>query len=268
MTALVTGGNGQLGRALQQLLPDARFTDLSDLDVSDAAAVEAYDWTGVTAILNAAAWTAVDAAEDEPARAWAANATAVAHLAVQARQHSIPLVHVSTDYVFAGDATDPYEVGAPIAPVSVYGITKAAGEAAARLAPQHLVVRTSWVYGDGGNFIRTMRRLAQSRDEVTVVDDQLGRPTHAGDLAAALLHLLEREAWGTHHATGTGEIVSWADVAEAALVGTGCVVRRVSTQDYGTSKAPRPAYSALAVDPVLPMRDWREALAAYLSAAA
>ena len=263
MTILVTGGNGQLGRALKQLTPDARFTDLADLDITDAGAVEGFDWTGITSILNAAAWTAVDAAEDEPVKAWAANATAVAHLAVQARRLDIPLVHVSTDYVFAGDATEPYAVDAPLAPASVYGITKAAGEAAARFAPQHLIVRTSWVYGDGTIFIRTMRRLAQTRDEVSVVDDQLGRPTHATDLAAALLHLLDARAWGTHHATGTGDVVSWADVAEAALVGTGCAVRRVSTAEYGVSKAPRPAYSALAVDPGLPMRDWREALAAY-----
>ena len=263
MTALVTGGNGQLGRALRARLPDARSTDLGQLDITDAAAVEAFDWTGTTVILNAAAWTAVDAAEDEPVKAWAANATAVAHLAAQARRLGVPLVHVSTDYVFAGDATAPYAVDAPIAPRSVYGITKAAGEAAALMAPQHLVVRTSWVYGDGGNFVRTMRRLAQTHAQVSVVDDQLGRPTHADDLAASLLHLLDAGAWGTHHVTGAGDVASWADVAEAALVGTGCQVRRVSTAEYGASKAPRPSYSALAVEPGLPVRDWREALAGY-----
>lgn len=268
MTLLVTGADGQLGRALRRLAPDARFTTRAELDVADTDAVAGYAWEGVTGIVNAAAWTRVDDAEDHVAEAWQANATAPALLAERARALGVPLVQVSTDYVFPGTATAPIAVDAPVAPLGVYGLTKAAGETAARLAPQHYVVRTSWVYGDGGNFVRTVRRLAQTREELRVVDDQRGRPTHAGDLAAALLHLLATQApAGTYHATGTGEVVSWADVAAAALVGTTCRVTRVSTQEYGVSRAPRPAYSALEVSPQVAgcLRDWRVALADFLA---
>jgi dTDP-4-dehydrorhamnose reductase len=268
VTLLVTGANGQLGRALQQLAPHARFTDRRSLDIADGASVSAFDFNGVTAIVNAAAWTGVDAAEDEPLTAFEANATGVTHLAIAARRLEIPLVQVSTDYVFPGTATTPIPVDAPVSPLGAYGATKAAGEAAAALAPRHLVVRTSWVYGDGHNFVRTMRRLAATRDEVSVVCDQLGRPTNARDLAAAVLRLLDLDApAGTYHATGTGDVVSWADVAVAALAGTTCQVRPITTAEYGAAKAQRPAYSALAVSPEVEpvMRDWRVALAEFLS---
>lgn len=274
MTALVTGGNGQLGRALQTLAPDARFTDVAELDILDREALSALDWSGVTAIINAAAWTAVDAAEDPDKllTAWDVNVTGVANLAWHARRLDVPLVHISTDYVFRGDQRAPIPVDAPLEPQGVYGLTKAAGEMAARLAPRHYVVRTSWLFGNGPNFVRTMRRLATQRSEVSVVDDQLGRPTYAVDLARAVLALLEAPApTGTYHATGAGDVVSWADVAAAALEGTGCSVRRVSTSEYSATApqaAARPAYSALDLSSLtaagIDMRDWRGALAEYL----
>lgn len=274
MSVLVTGASGQLGRALRPLLPQGRFTGVDELDVTDRSALDALDWAGVTAVVNAAAWTSVDAAED-PAHtlaAWDVNVSGVANLAWHARRLDVPLVHVSTDYVFSGEHDAPIAVGTALDPRSVYGITKAASEMAARLAPRHYVVRTSWLYGDGPNFVRTMLRLARQRDEVKVVDDQRGRPTYAVDLAAALVALLEQAVPpGTYHATGAGDVASWAEVAALALDGSGCRVVPVSTGDYlavAPQAAPRPAYSALELGPPqvvrAPMRDWRTALAEYL----
>ena len=275
MTALVTGASGQLGRALRPLLPAATFTDVDELDITDRAALAAFDWSGTTAIVNAAAWTAVDAAED-PDRVptvWDVNVSGVANLAWHARRLDVPLVHVSTDYVFGGGADAPLPVDAPLDPQGVYGITKAASEMAARLAPRHYVVRTGWVFGDGPNFVRTMLRLAASRPELTVVDDQLGRPTYAVDLADALVALLARGApTGTYHATGDGDVVSWAGFATTILEGTGCTVRPVRTAEYAAGSAPlapRPAYSVLDMTSLraqgVGMRDWRLALAEYLA---
>lgn len=275
MTALVLGGNGQLGRALQALLPDGRFLDVPDVDITSPASLDGLDWDGVTAIINAAAWTAVDAAED-PAKlpvVWDVNATGVFHLACQARRRDLPLVHLSSDYVFRGDHTSPIPIDAPLDPQGSYGATKAAGELAAHVAPRHYVVRTSWVFGDGHNFVRTMRRVAADRDEVTVVDDQLGRPTYAGDLATALLALLDGQApYGTYHATGGGEVTSWAGFATEVLRDSPCAVRPISTAEYLTgapASAPRPSYSALDLSKLagvgIEMRDWREGLADYLA---
>jgi dTDP-4-dehydrorhamnose reductase len=273
---LVTGATGQLGRALGTLLPAGRLAGSAELDITDRDALAAFDWSGITAIINAAAWTAVDAAEepDSMLRAWEVNATGVANLAWHARRLDIPLVHVSTDYVFQSAPAGPVPVESAADPRSVYGITKAAGELAARLAPLHYVVRTGWVYGDGPNFVRTMRRLAADRDEVSVVDDQFGRPTSAVDLAEALIALLERGCpAGTYHVTGSGDVVSWAEFAAAILEGTGCKVRPISSQDYAQGRpnvAPRPSNSALDLSSLaavgISTRDWRLALAEYLAA--
>ena len=271
---LVTGANGQLGRALRPLLPAGRFADVAELDITDRDALAAHDWDGVDAIVNAAAWTAVDAAEapDRILTAWDVNVTGVANLAWHARRLGVPLVHVSTDYVFRGEDAAPIRVEAAFDPQGVYGMTKAASEMAARLAPQHYVVRTSWVFGEGPNFVRTMLRLAQTRSEVSVVDDQLGRPTYAVDLAAAVVALVDGGcSAGTYHATGSGDVVSWAEVAAAALEGTGCTVKPITSTEYAAGApqaAPRPAYSALDMTGLeavgITMRDWRPALAAFL----
>jgi len=271
VTLLVVGSGGQLGRALQRLRPDARFVDVPEVDLTSRGSVGALGWDGVSAVVNAAAWTAVDAAED-PSRlptVWDVNATGVFHLAEHARRLDVPLVHVSTDYVFGGDHTAPIPVDAPLDPQGAYGATKAAGEMAAHVAPRHYVVRTSWVFGDGPNFVRTMRRLGAEREELTVVGDQVGRPTYALDLAEALLQLLDRQApFGTYHFTGAGDVVSWADFAAEVLRGSACRVRAITTAEYGAA-APRPAYSALDLTSVeavgIRPRDWREALAEYLA---
>ncbi|MCW2713626.1 MAG: dTDP-4-dehydrorhamnose reductase [Frankiales bacterium] len=278
MTILVVGSGGQLGRALQALVPTARFLDVPEVDLTSRESVAALDWDGVSAIVNAAAWTAVDPAEqlDRLPTVWDVNATGVFHLAWNARRLDVPLVHVSTDYVFRGDHTTPIPVDATLDPQGAYGATKAAGEMAAHLAPRHYVVRTSWVFGDGPNFVRTMRKLAADRPELTVVDDQVGRPTYAVDLARALLTLLDREApYGTYHATGSGDVVSWATFAAAAVADTECTIVPITTAQYlekASQAAPRPPYSALdltSIDAVgVSMRDWREALADYLEAEA
>jgi dTDP-4-dehydrorhamnose reductase len=269
---LITGAGGQLGKALAHQLPQATAVTSAELDITSREALEAFDWSGITAIVNAAAWTAVDKAEDAESTlaAWNVNANGVANLAWEARRLEIPLVHVSTDYVF-GDGEGFLAAEHRIDPQGVYGITKAAGELAARLSPAYYVVRTSWVFGDGPNFVRTMLRLGADRDELTVVDDQYGRPTYTVDLAAALVALLESAApSGTYHATGAGDVVSWADFAAAILEGSSCKVRPISSEEYARGKtiAPRPVNSALDLSALeaagITMRDWREALAEYL----
>ena len=276
MRVVVTGSRGQVGRALLEALPGAVGTDRSTLDITDEASVAGYDWAGVDAVVNTAAFTAVDRAEEPGAAldAWRANATGVLHLAMLARERDIPLVQVSTDYVFAGTGTTPLPPDTPIQPVGVYGATKAAGEHAARLAPRHHVVRTAWVFGDGPNFVRTMLRLAESRSEVSVVDDQRGRPTSAALLATAITKLVTGGLpYGTYHVTGTGPVVSWAQFAEAVFeeARVGCRVVPVSTADYARQRpgtAPRPAYSALDTTATevtgVVLEPWRDSLRAYL----
>lgn len=276
MAALITGANGQLGRALHAILPDAIVTDRSELDVTDPQSVARFDFSNVDAIYNAAAYTAVDQAE-QPGQiplAWTLNATAVSHLAAAARAHDIPLVHISTDYVFDGQAKEPYREGHAISPQSIYGLTKAAGELAAQIAPKHYLVRTSWLFGDGPNFVRTMLKLGRARKELTVVSDQVGRPTYAGDLATALTQLVTQAAPnGTYHFQNAGEVISWAEFAEAIFkaANLSCRVVPISSAEYAKDKpdlAPRPGMSALALEKVtaagIKAPEWEPALAAYI----
>jgi len=266
LVLLVTGADGQLGNALRDLVPDARYANRRDLDISSYAEIAAFDWSEIDGIVNAAAWTAVDDAEYDPQRAWATNATGVALLAERARKTDIPFVQVSSDYVFGITPPTPIPITAPLRPINCYGITKAAGELAAQLAPRWLIVRTSWVYGDGRNFVRRVRGLAERYGEVNVVDDQFGRPTHAGDLAAAILSLLGSKQQGFVHAAGGGDVVSWADIAEFILDGTGRKVNRVPTS-ANPGFAKRQPYSALKNSESVEktMRHWRVALAGYLT---
>ena len=218
MKTAILGADGQLGRALTALLPDAVALRRADLDVPDAAAVAAHDWSGLDVLINAAAYTAVDRAETPEGRvaAWAANATAVAHLAAAANGHGITLVHLSSEYVFDGTTVGPILEDAPPCPLGASGASKAAGEIAASLAARHLVVRTTWVVGDGANFVRTMLGLAARGVSPAVVDDQIGRPTFTADLAAGIVALLDAPA-GVYHLTNTGDPTSWAEVARATF---------------------------------------------------
>ncbi|KAA1394406.1 sugar nucleotide-binding protein [Aeromicrobium ginsengisoli] len=251
--SVILGADGQLGRALREALPDALALTRADLDLADPSTYDRVRWDDVDTIINAAAYTAVDAAETPEGRrqAWAVNVTAVAALARIAIQHRLTLVTVSSDYVFDGTEPD-HTVDEPVSPLGVYGQTKAAGEAVTSTVPQHYVVRTSWVVGDGANFVATMQRLARNGVRPQVVDDQFGRLTTARELADGIVGLLSSGApYGIHHITGGGEPRSWADIAREVFVAEGRSaddVIGVSTESYGTDKqlAPRPQHSTLA----------------------
>ncbi len=269
----MTGAGGQLGRDLLALLPPNDTIGLAhrDLDITSAVAVEQAVVTHrPDVVINAAAWTDVDGAETDEAGAMAVNRDGAAHFAAACARHNAALVHVSTDYVFDGTATSPYDEDAPTAPRSAYGRSKAEGERAVLDAggPGY-VVRTAWLYGAGGrNFVRTMAGLARSDKQVTVVDDQRGAPTWTRDLAAGLLALIDtRPAPGIYHATSSGD-TTWFGFARAIFEAVGADPERV--QPVPTSAyprpAPRPAYSVLSANrwlaaglPALP--HWRDALA-------
>ncbi|APT31284.1 putative dTDP-4-dehydrorhamnose reductase [Methylobacterium phyllosphaerae] len=283
MDILVLGGAGQVGTELQALSwPDGvrvHAPGRADLDITDAdavgAALAARDYR---AVINTAAYTAVDKAESDVVAAWRLNALAPAILAAATAARSIPLVHVSTDYVFAGTKPDgAYAPDAPIDPQSVYGASKAAGELAVRTGnPRHAVVRTAWVVSPHrGNFVKTMLRLAAERDALTVVDDQHGCPTSATDLAAALATIAQRMAGdadaptGTFHCVNAGD-TTWCGFAEAIVAGSArrggrsVPVKGIPTSAYPTP-ARRPANSRLSTDSLtaaygIAPRAWQAAL--------
>jgi dTDP-4-dehydrorhamnose 3,5-epimerase len=250
---VILGADGQLGRALREVLPDALALTRAELDLADPSTYDNVPWDDVDTILNAAAFTAVDAAETPDGRreAWAVNVTGVAALARIAIQHRLTLVTVSSDYVFDGTRAE-HTVDEQVSPLGVYGQTKAAGEAVTSTVPQHYIVRTSWVVGDGANFVSTMQRLARDGVRPQVVDDQFGRLTTARELADGIVGLLSSRApYGIHHITGGGEPQSWADIARGVFVAEGRSpedVISVSTESYGADKqlAPRPQHSTLA----------------------
>ena len=276
MRWLITGSYGQLGTDLQAVLAATpqdvvRAVDVDVLDITDPAAVGAAvaDFAP-DVLLNAAAFTAVDAAEENEELASRVNATGPAVLAAALARYGGRLVHVSTEYVFAGDAVRPYEVEDRPDPRSAYGRTKLAGELAVRdLLPEHsYVVRTAWVYGaTGANFVKTMVRLEGERDTVSVVDDQRGSPTWSADLARALVELARSSAApGTYHCTGGGD-TTWFGFTQAIFSELGADPARVlpTTTDAFPRPAPRPAYSVLSdaawrAAGLTPMPGWREAL--------
>jgi dTDP-4-dehydrorhamnose reductase len=285
LSLLVPGGHGQLGRELAVRASHVRAPGSAELDVTKAGAVvEAVKTLAAAAttdglspvVVNAAAYNAVDAAETDARRAFAVNADGPRLLAAACAAANVPLIHVSTDYVFAGDADRPYEPADPVRPRSAYGATKAAGEdAVLGSGARAWVVRTSWVYGAyGDNFVKTMAKLAASRDTLSVVDDQRGSPTWTGDLADGLLALASRvvsddpPAEHLLHCTGSGE-TTWCGFARAVFEELGLDPARVhpcGTEEF-PRPAPRPAYSVLSDrawrGAGLPaMRPWRAALAA------
>jgi dTDP-4-dehydrorhamnose 3,5-epimerase len=287
---LVTGAHGQLGRAIQDLVRERglegfEFTDREDFDIADPAAYGSYDWDLYGAIINAGAYTAVDAAETPEGRvaAWRANAQGPALLARVAAEHGLALVHVSSDYVFDG-SRPTHDETEPFSPLGVYGQSKAAGDLAVAGAPRHYIVRSSWVIGEGKNFVRTMAGLsdrvadpADKLEQVTVVDDQVGRLTFTRDMAQAILHLLDSgAAYGTYDLTGSGEPASWQQIARMVFDlrhGNGAKVLPVSTRDYYAGAkgpvAPRPAHSTLALDKIeatgYTPADWRDSLTTYMA---
>jgi dTDP-4-dehydrorhamnose reductase len=280
---LVTGGSGQIGGAVKALAEahgievEAQGRDRLDLcdDAQLAAAVRARPWA---AIINCAAYTAVDRAEEEPELAELINGRAPRILAEQAALHRIPIVHVSTDYVFNGSKSAPYNEADPIDPLGVYGRTKAMGEAAVSAAGgAHAIVRTAWVLGPGNrNFLDTMLRLAGERDEIKIVDDQHGSPTSAEDVAQALLRIASElgDRQGIWHCVNGGE-ASWYEVACHIFQNAGSLsdrvprLTRISTAEYPTP-ACRPANSRLDTSKLsgdfgVMMRPWQEAVDAILA---
>lgn len=254
---LVLGAGGQLGRALRETFagtPEVEFSERGDIELSDGIAY-ARRWREYETIINAAAYTGVDAAETPEGRAaaWVTNVAGVAALARIAADNNITLVHISSDYVFDGSASDPYQEDNPVSPLGVYGQTKAAGDLAVATVDRHYIVRTSWVIGEGHNFVRTMLSLAERGVNPSVVNDQHGRLTFTSELARAIRHLVDSQApYGTYNVTGSGSVTSWADIARRTFELAGHDPSRVSdvtTEQYfaDASKpvAPRPANSVL-----------------------
>ena len=272
MRILVTGAGGQLGRALPSALARHEVVGLphAALDVAVRPAVDAaLETVRPHLVINAAAWTDVDGAESDPDGAFRANATGPENLARATAERGIALLHVSTDYVFAGEGTRPLDEEAATAPRSVYGRSKLAGEDAVRAhQPRHFLVRTAWLYASHGrNFPSTLLSLS-SRPELPVVDDQHGSPTWAPHLAEAIAHLIGTERWGTWHLAGRGG-TTWYGFARALLdaAGIGTPLVPVGTDAF-PRPAPRPAYAVLTTrrDPPILLPPWEEGVAAWAAA--
>lgn len=275
-TFLIVGANGQLGRALRVRYPDARAVDSEELDITNAKAIKDFDWSGITVIFNAAAYTNVDGAETPEGKkaARAVNADGVASLAKAAKEHDITLVHISTEYVFDGTKS-PHTEDEPSSPLSEYGKSKAGGDKEAAKAPKHYIVRVSWLVGDGKNFVRTMLELGKKGISPTVVSDQIGRLTFAGELVRGINHLLAVKApFGTYNLTNSGRAVSWADVTRTIFKDAGftdLTVTDTTTPEYFADKpeaAKRPLESTLSLDKIeatgFKPTDWRDDLMQYV----
>ena len=252
----IVGANGQLGRALRQQYPEAQFADIDDMDITDRQSVESFDWSGISIVLNAAAFTNVDGAETPEGRvaAWKVNASAVANLTRVCRSHNMTLVHISSDYVFDGTKEPHYE-SEDFSPLSVYGASKAAGDLLVEQLDKFYLLRTTWVIGEGKNFVRTMLGLAEKNIWPTVVHDQIGRLTFTSELVRIIDHLLSTQApFGTYNATNDGPLESWADITRRIFKLAGrndLTVTDTTTAEYFAGKngiAPRPLGSNMSLD--------------------
>lgn len=288
---LVTGCNGQLGRAVRALSKTRAdkdcfdFVDSKEFNISDPEAYQQVNWPLYDTVINCAAYTAVDKAETPEGRVecWKTNATGPALLAKTCNEHRITLVHISSDYVFDGNK-EIYTEDDPVAPLGVYGQSKAAGDLAVSTCRKHYIARTSWVIGDGNNFVRTMVNLsnrvadpADDLNQVTVVDDQFGRLSFTDEIAKAIIHLLDTNApYGIYNVTGTGPTASWAEVAKQAFEitkGNADQVVPVTTEEYWDNKtspvAARPANSTLDLSKLqttgYQIKKWDDSLRDYLT---
>ncbi len=275
----IVGANGQLGTALRKKYPGAQSADIDKLDITNKTSVENYNWSDIRVILNAAAYTDVDGAETQDGRiaAWNVNAQAVSYLAQVAAKNDITLVHISTDYVFDGTQS-PHGETEPFSPLSVYGASKAAGDIAVSMVPNHYILRTSWVIGEGKNFVRTMLGLAEKDVSPTVVADQIGRLTFTSELVRAIDHLLVSKApCGTYNVSNSGASASWADITRSIFELSGhsdLTVTDTTTTEYFAGKegiAPRPTQSTLDISKIqatgFTSIDWQEDLKTYLKTA-
>lgn len=273
---VILGSRGQLGLALQAQYPDAQAVDSDMLDITNRQAFDAFNWNGVRYLINAAGYTNVDGAESPEGRiaAWRVNAQALANIARCAQKHDITVVHVSSDYVFDGTQTNHLETE-PLSPLGVYGQSKAAGDVAISVLEKHYILRTSWVIGDGKNFVRTMLSLGAKNISPTVVGDQIGRLTFTSELVKATDHLLTNQApYGIYNVTNSGEPVSWADITRAIFETANYTSNVVdtTTEAYFADKpeaAPRPLHSTLSLDKIqstgFNSTDWRHDLAIYIA---
>lgn len=278
--ALVVGCKGQVGAELMKRLPNAHGVDLPEIDLASPDLATALPWSSYGVIYNAAAFTAVDAAETDEGRqsAWVANVTGVSNLVRLAHRHNLPVVHYSTDYVFDG-TQEPHTETEAFSPLGVYGQTKAAGDAIVATLPHHYIIRTSWVVGGGNNFVKTMASLADRDISPSVIDDQIGRLTFADDLARGAIHLIKVGAEpGTYNLSCDGDSFSWAEIAKEVFLDRGRTdsdVAAVSTEVYfshltaeGQQIAPRPLKSTLDLAKIKATgfvpRDMVDALTAYL----
>lgn len=273
---LIIGAAGQLGTAFRNRFPNAIATDRDELDITDWESVKNFDWSKVDLILNAAAYTNVDGAETPEGRAsaWNINAVAVSYLAKVANQHDLTIVHISSEYVFDGNKA-PHTETEQFTPLGVYAQSKAAGDIAVATASKYYILRTSWVIGEGNNFVRTMMGLAAKNISPTVVDDQVGRLTFTETLVDATEHLLQtKAAYGTYNVSNSGEPASWADITRAIfseLERDDLTVTGTSTAEYFASKpeaAPRPLKSEMDLQKILAtgliLRDWNIDLHNYI----
>jgi dTDP-4-dehydrorhamnose reductase len=287
-TILLTGANGQLGYELQRSAPqhiNIIPCDAKELDITDPTAIEQFfhdyhkDGTQtIHAIINAAAYTAVDKAESEQEQAYLVNEHGAANLAKVAHDYQIPCVHISTDFVFSGQQSSPYLPDTATEPQSIYGASKWAGEQQVRttLPEQHLIIRTSWLYSaHGHNFVKTMLRLMQSKPRLSIVADQIGTPTWAHTLATTVWTLFEKNARGTFHCSDNG-VASWYDFAIAiqtialqkGLLHEAIPIHAIRSEDYPTA-AKRPPYSVMDKRKTeqtteTPLPHWQHSLAAML----
>lgn len=274
-TLFIVGANGQLGTALKEHYPGAQSADIAELDITNPESVKNFDWSSTKVILCAAAYTNVDGAETPEGRvaAWKVNATAVGYLAEVARTHDITLVHISTDYVFDG-TRDIHTEAEDFSPLSVYGASKAAGDLLVGSLPKHYILRTSWVIGEGNNFVRTMLGLGKKGIAPTVVADQIGRLTFTSELVRAIDHLLTNTcATGTYNLSNDGDSASWAEITRTIFeyAGYDLLVTNTTTKEYYAGKdgiAPRPLQSTLDLTKIeaagFEPRDWKTNLKEYI----
>lgn len=272
---LIIGANGQLGLALKAKYPEAQTADINELDITDKKSVESYEWSNVDVVINAAAYTNVDGAETTEGRvaAWKVNAKAPGHINHPVWRNSIIFVHISTDYVFDGTKKEHTEDEA-FSPLSVYGASKAAGDLLVSQVDNHYILRTSWVIGEGKNFVRTMLGLGEKGIAPTVVDDQVGRLTFTSELVRAIDHLLTTKApFGTYNITNDGQPASWAEITREIFDNAGyeLEVTGTTTAEYFKDKegiAPRPLNSTLNLSKIkrtgFKSRDWNNDLKNYI----
>ncbi len=282
---LIIGANGQLGKALRAQYPGAKAVDMAELDISDREQLDAFNWNGIKTILNAAGYTNVDGAETAEGRvaAWKANAAAVSNVACKCQQNGMTLVHISTDYVFDGTKT-PHIEDEPLSPLSVYGASKAAGDIAVSTVPKHYILRTSWVIGDGKNFVRAMLELGKKGVNPSVVSDQIGRLTFTTELVRAIDHLIAHSSqltakgvqapYGSYNISNDGKPASWANITreifrQASLNNT---VTDITSAEYYKNKpeaATRPLNSTLDLSKIQAVgfepRDWQTDLKTYVA---